>query len=166
MKIEREAYETATAAGMESEVPLLLIGDKGVITDVLVVPCMDSADYTMTRLKYITPMGMHRYGKVITRKTRSSAPGSTSSKRTGGGSSSTWTRTRCRSRSWRGLRVKRRISRSRCPKKQFFRYTLVIIFCYVTFFHFGRYLESIFYVLFQLPFCNIRINLNRIEIRA
>lgn len=75
MKIEREAYETATAAGMESEVPLLLVGDKGIITDILVVPCMDSADYTMTRLKYITPMGMHVYGKVITKNDTKLGPG-------------------------------------------------------------------------------------------
>ncbi|HTY91738.1 MAG TPA: hypothetical protein VMC84_11230 [Methanocella sp.] len=75
MKIEREAYETATAAGRESEVPLLLIGDKGVITDVMVIPCMSSADYSMTRLKYITPMGVHRYGKVITKNDKSLGPG-------------------------------------------------------------------------------------------
>lgn len=75
MQIEREAYETAVAAGKESEVPLLLIGDRSVITDVLVVPCMDSADYTMTRLKYITPMGMHRYGKVITKNDTKLGPG-------------------------------------------------------------------------------------------
>ncbi len=75
MKIEREAYETAIAAGKDSEMPLLLIGDKGVITDVMVVPCMDSADYTVTRLKYIVPMGVHRYGKVITKNDRQLGPG-------------------------------------------------------------------------------------------
>ena len=75
MKIEREAYETAVAAGKDSEMPLLLIGDKGVITDVMVVPCMDSADYTMTRLRYIVPMGVHRYGKVITKNDKNLGPG-------------------------------------------------------------------------------------------
>jgi len=75
MKIEREAYETATAAGSESEVPLLLVGDKGIITDVLVVPCMDSADYSLTRLKYLIPMGVHRYGKVITKNDNNPGPG-------------------------------------------------------------------------------------------
>lgn len=75
MQIEREAYETAIAAGKESEIPLLLIGDKGVITDVMVVPCMDSADYTMTRLRYIVPMGVHRYGKVITKNDKNLGPG-------------------------------------------------------------------------------------------
>jgi hypothetical protein len=75
MKIEREAYETAVAAGKDSEIPLLLIGDKGVITDVLVVPCMDSADYSMTRLRYIIPMGVHRYGKVITKNDKGLGPG-------------------------------------------------------------------------------------------
>ncbi len=75
MQIEREAYETAIAAGKDSEVPLLLTGDKGIITDIIVVPCMDSADYTMTRLKFIVPMGMHRYGKVITKNDTKLGPG-------------------------------------------------------------------------------------------
>ena len=75
MQIEREAYETAIAAGKDSEMPLLLTGDKGVITDIIVVPCMDSADYTLTRLKYIVPMGMHRYGKVITKNDTKLGPG-------------------------------------------------------------------------------------------
>jgi hypothetical protein len=75
MKIEREAYEMAVAVGKDSEMPLLLIGDKGVITDVMVIPCMDSADYTMTRLRYIVPMGVHRYGKVITKNDTQLGPG-------------------------------------------------------------------------------------------
>jgi hypothetical protein len=75
MKIEREAYEMAIAAGKDSEMPLLLIGDKAVITDIMVVPCMDSADYTMTRLRYIVPMGVHRYGKVITKNDTQLGPG-------------------------------------------------------------------------------------------
>ena len=75
MKIVREAYEMAIAAGKESEVPLLLIGDKGVITEVLVVPCLDSADWSMTKLRYIVPMGIHRYGKVITKNDDKLGPG-------------------------------------------------------------------------------------------
>ena len=75
MKIVREAYETAIAAGKESEVPLLLVGDNGVITEVMVVPCFDSADWSMTKLRYIVPMGIHRYGKVITRNDKSLGPG-------------------------------------------------------------------------------------------
>jgi hypothetical protein len=75
MKIEREAYETAIAAGKESEMPLLLIGDKGTITDVMVIPCFDSADWSMTKLRYIMPMGVHRYGKVITKNDRALGPG-------------------------------------------------------------------------------------------
>ena|SRR5271157_690368 len=75
MKIEREAYEMAVAAGKDSEMPLLLIGDKNVITEVMVVPCMDSGDYTMTRLRYIIPMGIHRYGKVITKNDDKLGPG-------------------------------------------------------------------------------------------
>lgn len=75
MKIIREAYETAIAAGKESRVPLLLVGDKGVITEVLVVPCMDSADWSMTKLRYIVPMGIHRYGKVITKNDTKLGPG-------------------------------------------------------------------------------------------
>ncbi len=75
MQIEREAYETAIAAGKDSEMPLLLIGDNGVITDIMVVPCMDSADYSLTRLKYILPMGVHRYGKVITKNDTKLGPG-------------------------------------------------------------------------------------------
>jgi hypothetical protein len=75
MKIEREAYETAMAAGRDSEMPLVLTGDKGVITGVVVVPCFDSADYSMTRLSYIMPMGVHRYGKVITKNDKALGPG-------------------------------------------------------------------------------------------
>lgn len=75
MKIDREAYETAIAAGKESEMPLLLTGDNGVITDVLVVPCFDSADWTLTKLRYIIPMGVHRYGKVITNNDKALGPG-------------------------------------------------------------------------------------------
>ncbi len=75
MKIEREAYEMAVAAGKDSEMPLLLIGDNGVITDVMIVPCMDSSDYTMTRLRFIVPMGVHRYGKVITQNDKALGPG-------------------------------------------------------------------------------------------
>jgi hypothetical protein len=75
MKIEREAYETAIAAGSESEMPLLLIGDKEVITDIMVVPCFDSADWSLTRLRYILPMGVHRYGKVITKNDNALGPG-------------------------------------------------------------------------------------------
>jgi hypothetical protein len=75
MKIEREAYETAIAAGKDSEMPLLLIGDRGVITDVMVIPCFDSADWSMTKLSYIMPMGVHRYGKVITKNDKALGPG-------------------------------------------------------------------------------------------
>ena len=75
MKIIREAYETAIAAGKESEVPLLLVGDNGVINEVMVVPCFDSADWSMTKLRYIVPMGIHRYGKVITKNDNSLGPG-------------------------------------------------------------------------------------------
>jgi hypothetical protein len=75
MKIEREAYEMAVAAGGESEMPLLLIGDKSVITDVMVIPCFDSADWSMTKLSYIMPMGIHRYGKVITKNDKALGPG-------------------------------------------------------------------------------------------
>ena len=75
MKIIREAYETAIAAGKESEMPLLLTGDNGIITEVMVVPCFDSADWSMTKLRYIVPMGIHRYGKVITKNDKSLGPG-------------------------------------------------------------------------------------------
>ena len=75
MKIVREAYEIAVAAGKESEVPLLLVGDKGVITEVLVIPYCYSADWSMTRLRYIVPMGIHRYGKVITKNDDKLGPG-------------------------------------------------------------------------------------------
>jgi hypothetical protein len=75
MKIVREAYDTAIAAGKESEVPLLLIGDKGVITEILIIPYCQSADWSMTRLRYIVPMGIHRYGKVITKNDDKLGPG-------------------------------------------------------------------------------------------
>ena len=75
VKIVREAYETAIAAGKDSEVPLLLVGDNCIIREVLVVPCFDSADWSMTKLRYIVPMGIHRYGKVITKNDKSLGPG-------------------------------------------------------------------------------------------
>jgi hypothetical protein len=75
LKIVREAYETAIAAGKESKVPLLLVGDNGIIEEVLVVPCFDSADWSMTKLRYIVPMGIHRYGKVITKNDSNLGPG-------------------------------------------------------------------------------------------
>jgi len=75
MKIEREAYETAIAAGKESEMPLMLIGDKGVITDVMVIPSCDPADWSLTRLRYIIPMGVHQYGKVVTKNDKTLGPG-------------------------------------------------------------------------------------------
>jgi hypothetical protein len=75
MKIERDAYEMAVAAGKESEMPLLLIGDNGIITEVMIIPCFDSSDYSLTNLKYIIPMGIHRYGKVITKNDDKLGPG-------------------------------------------------------------------------------------------
>ena len=75
MKIFRDAYDTAIAAGKDSEVPLLLIGDKGIVTEILVIPYCYSADWSMTRLRYIVPMGIHRYGKVITKNDDKLGPG-------------------------------------------------------------------------------------------
>lgn len=75
MKIVREAYETAIAAAKDSELPLLLVGDKGVITDIMVIPAWDSGDWTMTKQRYILPVGVHLYGKVITVNDKDLGPG-------------------------------------------------------------------------------------------
>jgi hypothetical protein len=57
VKILRDTFELAKAAAKESEVPLLLVGDRGLITDVMV---------GLSERTVIT-VGMHRYGKVITK---------------------------------------------------------------------------------------------------
>ena len=38
MKITRDAFDLATAAANDSEVPLWLVGDRGIITEILVAP--------------------------------------------------------------------------------------------------------------------------------
>ncbi len=79
MKILRETFELAKAAAKDSEVPLWLVGNKGLITDIVLSPWSASkgmaainglnhmdGDYMTTG---ITP-GQFRYGKVITRDDR------------------------------------------------------------------------------------------------
>jgi hypothetical protein len=61
VKILRDTFELAKAAAKESEVPLLLVGDRGLITDVMVVGSIGLSERT------VITVGMHRYGKVITK---------------------------------------------------------------------------------------------------
>lgn len=76
MKILRGTFELAKAASRDSEVPLWLVGNKGLITDIVLSPWSAingmaeinglnhmHGDYMTTG---ITP-GQFRYGKVITR---------------------------------------------------------------------------------------------------
>ncbi len=68
MKITEDALETAIAAAKESEVPLILAGEKGVITDVVI----DQANMQFDTWAGQLPIGglaagTWRYGKVITR---------------------------------------------------------------------------------------------------
>jgi hypothetical protein len=51
MKILREALELARVAAKESEVPIWLVGSKGIIREILVVPTVISGpQLTMSRL--------------------------------------------------------------------------------------------------------------------
>ena len=59
MQILGDAFELAKAAARDSEVRLYLVGDRGVITDVLIGGFDDTE-------RCMIPVGMHRYGKVIT----------------------------------------------------------------------------------------------------
>ncbi|HEY3423030.1 MAG TPA: hypothetical protein VGK13_07695 [Methanocellaceae archaeon] len=67
MKITRDAYDMATAAAKETDVPLILVGSKGVITDVMISPTEAEFDTSAGMLPSMMPAGIRRYGKIITR---------------------------------------------------------------------------------------------------
>jgi hypothetical protein len=78
VKILRGTFELAKAASRDSEVPLWLVGNKGLITDIVLSPWPAGKFATTYSLKYrdgdytttgITP-GQFRYGKVITKNDR------------------------------------------------------------------------------------------------
>ncbi len=82
MKITRDIFELATAAAKESEVPLFLVGDRGIITDVVVALTggSGSLSYYLSGgwppvLPGLIQVGMHYYGKVITRSDPYLTPG-------------------------------------------------------------------------------------------
>lgn len=65
MKIMRSALEMAVASAKESEVPLILVGAHGVITDVMISPKESEFDTSAGMLPSMLPAGIRRYGKVI-----------------------------------------------------------------------------------------------------
>lgn len=82
MKITRDAFDLATAAANDSEVPLWLVGDRGIITEILVAPPGENDSlsyYFFGRWEPVSPglipVGMHYYGKVITRCDKCLVPG-------------------------------------------------------------------------------------------
>jgi hypothetical protein len=66
MKISRSAYEVAMASAGEADVPLILTGSKGLITDVTVSPSPE-IDTSAGMLPSMMPAGLRRYGKVVTK---------------------------------------------------------------------------------------------------
>ncbi|MGA9139765.1 MAG: hypothetical protein WBZ29_06050 [Methanocella sp.] len=77
MKILRETLELARVTAKESEVPVWLVGRNGAIREILVIPtAISGPQLTMSRLNsydrssddtpFMIPVGMHRYGKVLT----------------------------------------------------------------------------------------------------
>jgi len=75
MKITADALEMAKASAKESEVPLILIGEKSVITDVMIAPDPKSYDTSAGQLVNMLPAGIRRYGKVITKNYSDLEPG-------------------------------------------------------------------------------------------
>lgn len=75
MKITREAYETAIATAKESSVPLILTGRHGVITDVMISPPAECFDTSASMLPSMLPIGIRRYGKIITENDKDLEPG-------------------------------------------------------------------------------------------
>jgi len=75
MKITAEALEMAKASAKESEIPLILVGEHSVITDVMIAP--DRLDYDTSggQLVNMLPAGIRRYGKVITKNDKDLEPG-------------------------------------------------------------------------------------------
>ncbi len=67
MKITREALEMAIAAAGDSKMPLILTGRKSVITDVVIDKLYCKFDTWAATFPSELPVGMRRYGKVITK---------------------------------------------------------------------------------------------------
>jgi hypothetical protein len=75
MKITREALEMAIAAAGESKMPLILTGHRSVITDVVIDRSYCLFDTWATRFPSELPVGIRRYGKVITKADSELGPG-------------------------------------------------------------------------------------------
>lgn len=75
MKITEDALEMAKASAKDSEVPLWLVGEKSIITDVLISPEQQEFDTSAGMLPSMMPAGVRRYGKVITKNDRDLEPG-------------------------------------------------------------------------------------------
>jgi hypothetical protein len=75
MKITREALDMAIAAAGESKMPLILTGHKSVITDVVIDRSYCKFDTWAVRFMSELPVGIRRYGKVITKADRELGPG-------------------------------------------------------------------------------------------
>ena len=67
MKITRDAYDMAIASAKETDVPLILVGSKGLITDVMISPTEAEFDTSAGMLPSMMPAGIRRYGKIITK---------------------------------------------------------------------------------------------------
>ncbi|MCD1294629.1 hypothetical protein CUJ83_06400 [Methanocella sp. CWC-04] len=75
MKITREAYEMAKVSAKESEVPLILTGERGVIMDIMISPSEEEFDTSAGMLPSMLPAGIRRYGKVLTKNDQDLEPG-------------------------------------------------------------------------------------------
>ncbi|HMK47328.1 MAG TPA: hypothetical protein VK436_11950 [Methanocella sp.] len=75
MKITSDALEIAKASAKDSEVPLILVGEKGVITDVMISPDQIAFDTSARQMVNMLPAGVRRYGKVITKNDQDLEPG-------------------------------------------------------------------------------------------
>jgi len=75
MKITRDALEMAIAAAGESEMPLVLAGHRGVITDIVIDRSRCEFNSWAGRFTIELPVGIHRYGKVITTVDKKLGPG-------------------------------------------------------------------------------------------
>ena len=75
MKITADALEMAKASARESEVPLILVGERSVITDVMIAPDPKAYDTSAGQLISMLPVGIRRYGKVVTKASQDLEPG-------------------------------------------------------------------------------------------
>jgi len=75
MKITADALEIAKASAKESEVPLILVGEKSVITDVMISPDQIAFDTSARQMVNMLPAGVRRYGKVLTKNDKDLEPG-------------------------------------------------------------------------------------------